>query len=69
LILHSLPQLNNVAGSNAGCKFSRDIRDHSQHPSVVSGGKMQIQPHDFAANIERAYSFLLWGYRLYCGSL
>ena len=51
LILHSLPQLNNVAGSNAGSKFSRDIRDHSQRSGIVSGCKMQVQTHDFLAPV------------------
>ena len=51
LILHSLPQLTNFARSNAGSKISRDIRDHSHRPGIVSGRKMQIRPHDFLAPV------------------
>jgi hypothetical protein len=45
LILHSLPQFNNFAGSNFGSKWvqvSRDVGDHSQRSGVVSGCEMQV---------------------------
>jgi hypothetical protein len=62
LILHSLPQFNNFAGSNFGSKWvqvSRDVRDHSQRSGVVSGCEMQIHSHDVLAPVSVSHPHIV----------
>jgi len=59
LILHSLAQFHNFAGSSAGSKFNRDIWDHSQCSSVVSRREMQVHPHNLLAAVSVSHPHIV----------
>jgi hypothetical protein len=62
LILHSLPQLNNLARTNARTKLGCDIRDHSKDSRVMAGREVQIHSHDFLAPVSVSHSNIVKGH-------